>query len=270
MGVRTLFVLCATLVAGALIIPRALQKPYAQAELRMFRTAKAAAERGNLQAQYDLALCYGGGRGVAKDEAEAMKWIRKAAGSGEPRSQDVLGSYYANGGKSAPADDVQAAKLFRQSADQGWAEGQLHLGLCYMEGRGIAKDDKLALEWIRRAAEQGHALAQYHVAFMLLNGRGTSTNDTEAVQWLQRAAEGGQGSAQFNLGMAFAMGKGTNLDLIQAHKWVSIALLQGKGDNRALPALAQRMTPDMIEQAERLAKDFKPRSARPSIGNTAN
>jgi hypothetical protein len=34
MGVRTLFVLCATLVVGALIISRALQKPHAQAEMR--------------------------------------------------------------------------------------------------------------------------------------------------------------------------------------------------------------------------------------------
>jgi TPR repeat protein len=35
-----------------------------------------------MEAQFNLGRCYQFGRGVAKDEAEALKWYRKAAGQG--------------------------------------------------------------------------------------------------------------------------------------------------------------------------------------------
>ncbi len=41
-----------------------------------------AAERGDIDAQYNLGLMYENGNGVAKDEAKAIKWYRKAAEQG--------------------------------------------------------------------------------------------------------------------------------------------------------------------------------------------
>ena len=41
------------------------------------------AERGDAEAQYDLALAYYKGEGVAKDLEEAVKWFRKAADQGD-------------------------------------------------------------------------------------------------------------------------------------------------------------------------------------------
>jgi len=37
------------------------------------------AEQGNVEAQYNLGVIYAEGRGVAKDETEAVSWFRKAA-----------------------------------------------------------------------------------------------------------------------------------------------------------------------------------------------
>ena len=44
---------------------------------------RAKAEKGDAKAQYELAMSYFKGTGVAKDEAEAVKWMRKAADQGD-------------------------------------------------------------------------------------------------------------------------------------------------------------------------------------------
>ena len=38
---------------------------------------RVAAEQGNIKAQYCLGMCYLNGRGIQKDEAEAVKWLRE-------------------------------------------------------------------------------------------------------------------------------------------------------------------------------------------------
>ena len=49
------------------------------AEVKRFKEFKAKAEKGDRSAQYNLGVCYSNGIGVVKDEAEAVKWYRKAA-----------------------------------------------------------------------------------------------------------------------------------------------------------------------------------------------
>ena len=41
-----------------------------------------AAEQNDADAQSDLAVCYAKGQGVAKNEAQAYKWVRLAAARG--------------------------------------------------------------------------------------------------------------------------------------------------------------------------------------------
>ncbi|MFG6083666.1 hypothetical protein ACEUZ9_005388 [Paracoccus litorisediminis] len=43
---------------------------------------RAAAEQGEQVAQYNLGLRYANGRGVSRDDAEAVKWYRAVAGQG--------------------------------------------------------------------------------------------------------------------------------------------------------------------------------------------
>ena len=76
------------------------------------------------------AICYDNGQGVAKDEAEAVKWYRKAA-------------------------------------EQNDAEAQYNLGICYANGQGVAKDEAEAVKWYRKAAEQNDAAAQCNLGCLL-------------------------------------------------------------------------------------------------------
>jgi len=45
---------------------------------KVFEAAKQAAERGDIQAQYELSVMYRLGKGVAQDHVQAAYWIQKA------------------------------------------------------------------------------------------------------------------------------------------------------------------------------------------------
>ena len=118
-----------------------------------------------------MADCYLFGRGVARDEAEALVWFRRAAKQdgydaetaknylkavedGDPKAQCNLASAYQNGWYCVK-NEVEAVKWYRKSAEQGNALGQIYLGACYEDGSGVAKDEIEAVRWYRKAAEQG-------------------------------------------------------------------------------------------------------------------
>jgi uncharacterized protein len=61
---------------------------------------------------------YANGSGVTKDEAEAVKWYRKAAEQGLAVAQYFLGVMYANG-SGVTKDETEAVKWHRKAADQG-------------------------------------------------------------------------------------------------------------------------------------------------------
>jgi len=66
-----------------------------------------AAEQGDSDAQSNLGVMYANGQGVAKDDAQAVAWIRQAAEQGDSGAQNNLGVMYDNG-QSVPKDHAQA------------------------------------------------------------------------------------------------------------------------------------------------------------------
>ncbi|HKT35245.1 MAG TPA: tetratricopeptide repeat protein [Nitrospira sp.] len=76
------------------------------------------AKRGEPRAQYDLAVMYDQGQGVAQSDAEAMRWYELAAEQGEPRAQYNLGLMYLNG-QGVPPDLAKAYSWISLAASQG-------------------------------------------------------------------------------------------------------------------------------------------------------
>jgi TPR repeat protein len=62
-----------------------------------FADLRAKAEKGDADAQGILGSTYNFGQGVDKDQAEAVKWFRKAAEQGEEDAQYNLGVCYGKG-----------------------------------------------------------------------------------------------------------------------------------------------------------------------------
>src|SRR5262245_9693658 len=53
-----------------------------------------AAEKGDVDAAYNLGVLYATGKGVKKDEKEAAKWYEKAAAKGDAGALTALGITY--------------------------------------------------------------------------------------------------------------------------------------------------------------------------------
>ncbi len=68
--------------------------------------------------QYDLGLRYYGGRDVKQDDAEAMKWWRKAAGKGHANALLGLGLGFGLG-RRVPKDLAKAKEFFGKACNAG-------------------------------------------------------------------------------------------------------------------------------------------------------
>lgn len=112
---------------------------------------KASAEKGDAEAEFQLALAYQNGLVVAKDDAEAAKWYELAAGHGHKNAQFVVGGLYFEG-KSVPQNNETASLWWRRAAEQGVAEAQASLGTMYFNGHGVPKDNLRAYMWLDLAA----------------------------------------------------------------------------------------------------------------------
>ena len=89
--------------------------------------ATRAAKRGNIQAQFDLAMMYASGNGVTKNEKVAFSWFHKAARGGH-------------------------------------TEAKYYMGLSFLQGRGVKKQLHLARYWFKLASKAGHSKAVYQLS----------------------------------------------------------------------------------------------------------
>lgn len=185
------------------------------------------AAAGDKDAQFALAVIYYTGRGVERDETEALEW-------------------------------------FRAAADGGLARARFNLGVMREEGIMMRRDLALAHDRYLEAAGQDFTLAQFNLALLYDSGRGVERDLAAAARWYERAAQGGYAAAQFNIGVMSEHGEGIGTDLVQAHAWYDIAarLLPARLKKRAERArrhVARAMTGEQIDGARRLAAAWRPR-----------
>jgi TPR repeat protein len=232
-----------------------------------------AAEQNHGFAQATLGTIYAEGvQGVIEaDYPQALMWfiLATARGDGEAREfRDSLAM------RMTPKQITEAQMLARefkpqdayakslrelkQLAEKGDAAAQFKIGLIYYSGQGVARDYLEALKWFREAALQKHSLARYNVGYMYAKGEGTPQDYVEAAKWYRQAAEQGNQLAQYNLGYMYEKGQGVLADEVQALMWYNLASIQGEPKARmARDRVTVWMKPEQINQAQRLAREFK-------------
>jgi TPR repeat protein len=67
-------------------------------------------------------------------------------------------------GKGVDKDEAEGVRWLRMAAEKGNQDGEYGLGMAYLKGKGIQKSDSLAYVWLKKAADLGHAEAQKEVA----------------------------------------------------------------------------------------------------------
>lgn len=119
-----------------------------------YQTFKDLAEKGNAEAQYNLAILYRQGKGVMQDPKVAAQWFRKAADQGLASAQYYMGHLY-DVGEGVEKNAGLAVEWYKKAAERGNPSAQTNLGVCYASGEGIKQDIILAYVWFSLAASQG-------------------------------------------------------------------------------------------------------------------
>ncbi len=125
-------------------------------------------------------------------------------------------------------------------------------------------DDATAVQLLRPLAEEGNPFAQFALGFIYDTAEGIPQDDAEAAKWYRKAADQGIAGAQYNLGAMYADGHGVPLDYIEAYKWLSVAASRFPVEKRDVAVrmrdlLATKMTPTQVAEAQKLAREWKPK-----------
>lgn len=128
-------------------------------------------------------------------------------------------------------------------------------------------DYAAALTLLRPLADHGVAEAAGELGFMYYNGQGVPQDYAQAVKFYRLAAEQGLTGAQHDLGVMYLKGQGVPQNYVLAHMWFNLAASQipaSKKDDRDSAvsdrdSVASKMTPEQIAEAQRLARDWKPK-----------
>jgi uncharacterized protein len=116
---------------------------------------------------------------------------------------------------------------------------------------------------LREEAERGEIISQYVLGLFYYNGDGIPQDYEEAAKWFRRAADQGYDMPQFMLGKLYASGRGVPKNIVVSQMWLTLSAAQGNEHaRRARDLLEERMTPAQIAEAQKWAREWKPKPER--------
>lgn len=123
-------------------------------------------------------------------------------------------------------DYVTGLRIYRQWAEKGSLPAQTMVGAFYLKGiGGVSADPAEAAKWVKQAAEQGEPNAQILLSSMCREGTGVAQEPVQALMWLILAAN--------------SVPEARDLRIAQE----------------------KELSPEQIEQARQMARDWKPKSS---------
>ena len=150
-------------------------------------TLRQAADLGFTAAQLHLASLYeNGAAGLTASPAEARVWVRRAADAGDPRAMHNYGMYLFEGVGGA-RDRAEALTWLLKAAESGLVDSQFNVAKLYESGdEGIQADLPEAYKWYLIASRAGDGDAQAAVerlrATLPASERGSARAAADAFQ----------------------------------------------------------------------------------------
>lgn len=108
------------------------------------------AEKGDPDAEFNLGQAYRLGRGVPISLGTAKTWFEKAANRGHLDAETTLGLLLFQNGEQA-----EGIKWLRRAAEQGEPRALLVYGTALYNGDGVTRDRLLGYAFVSRSAQQG-------------------------------------------------------------------------------------------------------------------
>ena len=109
-----------------------------------------AAENGDADAQFNIAVMLENGQGISRDLFSALKWYELAARQNYPHALDMSEKV------QAKITRLHKKELLKHlpKADAGNPQSQIAVATIYAEGRFVKQDKIEALKWLFLAAEK--------------------------------------------------------------------------------------------------------------------
>jgi TPR repeat protein len=151
---------------------------------------------GDTDAMVSLADCLLHGKGIAKNEAQAVELLRAAAALNHPNAMNTLGDLLKKGIPGLLDPNVsEAFRLFARAKEMGFLDAQANLGVMYVNGLGVPVDRNQAFSLWKDGAAQGNAMNMFFYAMALEGGLAGAPQPAEARQWYLEAAKRGNAAA---------------------------------------------------------------------------
>ena len=181
---------------------------------------------------------------TARVAAEKKKRILAAAEAGDVAAQYDVGSWYFHGRNGERQDYGKARQWYLRAADNNHAEAQNMLAVIYSTGRGGMKNTQLGMEYRRKAAQNGNAEAQGILGRLLIlntltmrDGPQKTKLIQEANKWLSLSAQQGDPSSQHFVAQGIYDGNPKSKNSQEARRLWRLAA--SKGNKAAADALAK-------------------------------
>ena len=197
---------------------------------KAMKLLKAAAAKGNPIAELIVGGMYLGGKGVKKNESEAIKWYLKSANNGLMYAlYEVSEIYYEKRATDTTVLKVRFNTLLR-CADAGCDDCFSWLALAYQEGQGVKVDYSKAVKWYKMIADKGNYVHMEAIARLYDDGgNGLIQSKEETFKWYMKAATAnmyedkpfaGSKRAMYFLYQMYNEGEGVKKNNVEAFKWL--------------------------------------------------
>jgi TPR repeat protein len=132
-----------------------------------------------------LGEAYYYGEGVAQSIELALQHYKKSAEMGLALGMTSYAFCLHEENQVLNASEI--VKWYEQAVDLGEVNAMHNLGLCYLNGEGVAKDSAKAYELFFKAADGGHPEAAFKIGWSYLNGEVLPKSTSEGRRWMKRA-----------------------------------------------------------------------------------
>lgn len=141
-----------------------------------------------LPGQNHFGVCLSAGRGIRRDDAEALRWFKHALRQGDSCAANNIASVYGDRGNNR-----RAIFWYQRAVDCGDGDALVEVGRRYYAGVGVRRDPAHAVRCFHKAitsqsiTQAGREDAMFYLGVAFHEGRGVRKSNSRAVKWLSRA-----------------------------------------------------------------------------------
>lgn len=202
-----------------------------------FEKLKSMADRGDVDAQAEVAACYYLGVVIGKNGQKMLEYARKAASKDNPEALSLLGVAYEEG-LGTKKNLAKSAEWYQKAVKLKYPVAMCNLGYMYEKGTGVPVNPTKALQLYQEALQLGWSDACFDL-YTYYTEQGTEPNAEKALEYLTKGARCGSSICQAQLGLCYLTGgNGDNVvvpkDYGKAFRLFTLSALKNDVDGMAL------------------------------------